>query len=129
MVKLKNETSGTQVFNLAHEQFCGTGPCHCSPTVTQDVSYTKGGQSGLKATRRRVPKVLTILAWGTAEVENAALRVPEVKEALARRLLSIVPEKPAAPEKAAAAPASAPSRAGGTEKSKGRRAASRGKEE
>ncbi len=128
MVKLKNETSGTQVFNLAHEQFCGIGPCHCSTTITQDVSYTKGGQSGLKATRRRVPKVLTILAWGTAEVENAALRVPEVKEALARRLLSIVPEKSAAPEKAAA-PASAPARAESTERPRGRRAASRGKEE
>lgn len=129
MVKLKNETSGTQVLNLAHEQFCGTGPCHCSPTVTQDVSYTKGGQAGLKATRRRVPKVLTILAREIVEVENAALRVPEVKEALARRLLSIVPEKPAASEKVAASPASAPARASSTEKTRGRRAATRGKEE
>ena len=84
-ITLENRGRQMQVFNLPHELYCEkSGRCGCAnETVTTWVEDAATGERSLRATIKRIPASLTLLARekqpGLAE---AVLEVPEVQRAI-----------------------------------------------
>lgn len=108
MVILVNKTRQPQSFNLDHEHYCGSGPCHCQTTERRVPARTKSGNVGLRTVRMRGCAVLSFLVGECVEADDSVLNVPVVAEAIRRGVLSVVkaaqPVPPAAPVPAAAPP-------------------------
>jgi hypothetical protein len=88
MVKLKNRSGQMRVYNLTHAYYCGE-KCFCRVTRTQQVAKTSSGQQGYKRHLHLVPDVLTIVVNGEVEVQDSALRVPEIARDVEARLLTV----------------------------------------
>jgi hypothetical protein len=84
-ITLENRGRQMQIFNLPHELYCEkAGRCGCAQeTLTTWVEDAATGERSLRATVKRIPASLTLLARekhpGLAE---AVLEVPEVQRAI-----------------------------------------------
>jgi hypothetical protein len=84
-ITLENRGRQMQVFNLPHELYCEkSGRCGCSQeTVTTWVEDVATGERSLRATIKRIPASLTLLAREKHPgLHEAVLEVPEVQRAI-----------------------------------------------
>jgi len=84
-ITLENRGRQMQVFNLPHELYCEkAGRCSCAnETVTTWGEDAATGERSLRATIKRIPASLTLLAREKHPgLHEAVLEVPEVQRAI-----------------------------------------------
>jgi hypothetical protein len=103
-ITLESKTRQMQVFNLPHEVYCEVaGHCRCAEQrVTTVVDDPLTGERTPRSVVRRIPASLTLLAGAQAEgLDEAVLKVAEIRTALERGMLRVRTEPVAVADAAA----------------------------
>ena len=94
MPKILNRTRQIKVFSLPHDPYCrALGICKCKLTkIYSTIHNPKTGEKNSTPQFRRLPSSIVFLAGRIREVDQAVLKVDEIRKALFSADLVEIPE-------------------------------------